>query len=111
MKIAIWGAGTLGYGLAFRLMTSDFTTELAWINRSYDKIQSLGIDFRHGLAFAPNCREVHCYREKHAEYAIEDSDILILCHGIGVRNGQTRKDVYKANTAIFKETIITMLIL
>lgn len=106
MKIAVWGAGTLGSGLVFRLMTSEFTNEIAWINRSFEIIDSHTIDFRHGLSFAPTCREINCFSQENAEFGLMDTSILVVCHGGGVSQGQTRSDIYELNKKIFDDSVI-----
>lgn len=106
MKIAVWGAGTLGYGLVFRLMTSEFTSEISWINRSFEIIDSHSIDFRHGLAFSPACKEINCFSQENAKFGLTDASVLVICNGCGVKKGQTRNDIYKSNKVIFDASVI-----
>lgn len=106
MKIAVWGAGTLGHGIAFKLMSSIFTTELVWINRDFKRMNAYGIDFKHGLSFAPTCREIYCAKPEHAYDVLPGAKILILAYGIVVKEGQTRQDVYFDNCDMYDKTVI-----
>ncbi len=54
MRIGVWGAGSIGSGLVYRLATTAFTSQLLWINRSYEKIEKRVVDIEHGLGFAPS---------------------------------------------------------
>lgn len=102
MRIAVWGAGTIGSGLVRRLSISDFTDQILWVNRSLDKIDRLAADIKHGLAMVPRCTDVSIVSEKRARSRIKNIDILVLTQGITVKPGQTRNDVYAANRAIYQ---------
>lgn len=109
MKIAVWGAGTIGTGLVYRLATTAFTSEIRWINRSYDDVARRVIDLEQGLDFAPTCHRVKAYRQEDAPHALADSGIIILTLGKGVKPGGKREDLYPDNRDLFRESVLPSL--
>lgn len=109
MKIAVWGAGEIGRGVAYRLVTTVFTSELHWINRTYQKIEHRVVDLEHGLDFAPSCRSVIAHSEEKAARALDGAGILVLTLGAAVGPGQSRADLYPQNRALFDESVIPVL--
>jgi len=109
MRIGIWGAGEIGTGLAYRLATTPFTSELFWINRSYNRIAHRVVDIEHGLAFAPTCWRVSAYPQDRAGHAVRKADLLILTLGAPVPPGGSREDVYTDNVRVFRQAVIPAL--
>jgi L-lactate dehydrogenase len=109
MKIAIWGAGHVGRLVTYRFATLDFVSEIAWINRSLDKVECRRIDIDQGLAFAPACHTILAYEQKQAKEALHAAAILILALGKKVPPGGTREQVYSDTVAMFKEGVIPAL--
>ncbi len=109
MKIAVWGAGEIGRGVAYRLVTTVFTSELHWINRTYPKIEHRVVDLEHGLDFAPSCRSVTAHSEEKAARVLEGAGILVLTLGAAVKEGQSRADLYPENRKLFDESVIPVL--
>ncbi|MFY9822334.1 MAG: hypothetical protein WAM82_13205 [Thermoanaerobaculia bacterium] len=109
MKIAVWGAGEIGMGVAYRLATTVFTSELHWINRTYRKIEYRVVDLEHGLDFAPTCRSVTAHSEEKAARALEGAGILVLTLGAAVESGQSRADLYPQNRDLFSRAVIPAL--
>jgi L-lactate dehydrogenase len=109
MKVGIWGAGNLGPGLAYRLTTSPFVSELYWVNRSYEEISRRVIDLEHGLAFVPTCHSVIGVRQEDVATVLSGIDVLVLTLGMRVPPGGAREDIYKGNAAIYREVVIPAL--
>jgi L-lactate dehydrogenase len=109
MRIGIWGAGEIGTGLAYRLATTPFTSELFWINRSYDRIAQRVVDIEHGLAFAPSCWRVSAYPQERVARALSQAELLILTLGAPVPPGGSRKDVYTDNARVFRQAVVPAL--
>lgn len=105
MKVAVWGAGEVGWFLASRLCMSPVVTELVWINRTFARIDRRCLDFGHGLAFAPTCRLVTPRSQEDILDLTPSIDLLILTIGDKVTEGRTRADSYEANRAMFEETV------
>ena len=109
MKIAVWGAGEIGKGLAYRLTTTLFTSELHWINRTLDKIQFRVIDLEHGLDFAPTCRSATPHLQENAAKVLKSAGILVLTLGAPVGPDQKRADLYPNNRDILSKSVIPAL--
>jgi L-lactate dehydrogenase len=101
MKVAVWGAGTIGSELAYRLATTAFTSEIHWVNRGYERIAHQAIDLEHGLEFAPSCHRVEAYRQEDAARALRSCSILVLTLGAPVPKGARRADIYLSSRKIY----------
>ncbi len=104
MKIAIWGAGDIGRMTAYRFATLEFVSEIVWINRSMDKMESRRIDLDQGLAFAPTCRSIIAIPQEEAPEEMADCAILIMTAGAKVRTEGGREALYPDNAKIFRES-------
>ncbi len=109
MRIAVWGAGAIGSGVAYRLTTTPFTSRLYWINRTYENVESRVVDIEHGLAFAPSCWGATACLEEEAAEILREVGMLILTLGAPVPPGKTRQDVYTTNCGICREAVIPAL--
>lgn len=109
MKVGIWGAGNLGTGLAYRLATTPFISEIYWSNQTYAKIERPIIDLEQGLAFAPTCHAVHGFRQEDAAEMIPNLDVLVLTLGKRVPPGGTREQMYRENSEVYRKTIVPAL--
>ena len=109
MKVGIWGSGNLGTGLAYRLASAPYVSELFWTNRTYDRIELKIIDLQHGLAFAPSCRAVHGLTQERVNQMLMQIDALVLTLGNPVKQGETRGQKYKGNSEIFRKDVIPQL--
>jgi L-lactate dehydrogenase len=110
MRIAIWGAGGIGKPLTYRLATTEFVSEIIWINRNRPKIECASVDLGHGMAFAPSCRKLTPVPESAARQALEGVDVVVLTHGEPVREGMKREDLYATNRDILLEYAIPALV-
>ncbi|NOY89823.1 MAG: hypothetical protein GXP55_01345 [Deltaproteobacteria bacterium] len=109
----MWGAGTIGQGVARRLVMEPHVSELHWINRD-PKVEGFVHDLKHGLMFSPSCHEVRSYRTKDSDFArariaTQRSELVILTLGKPVPEGGTRADLYPGNRALFRELVIPAL--
>jgi L-lactate dehydrogenase len=102
MRVAVWGAGSIGLALAYRLVGVEFVSDLLWINRSIAKVSARIVDLQHGLAFAPACASVRALPE--AEATLDDVDLLILTQGRAVGPNETRAALVGANTQVIVES-------
>jgi L-lactate dehydrogenase len=99
-KVTVVGTGFVGATTAYTLMISGLISELVLIDANVDKAEGEAMDLNHGMPFvAP----VNVY---HGEYKdCVDSDIIIISAGANQKPGETRIDLVKKNTAIFKQII------
>jgi len=106
MKVAVWGAGDIGKNLVHRLVTTGFVSELHWINRNYELVESRVIDIEHGMCFSPICRRIQAARQESAREVLDEVDILVVTYGHAVEPGKTREDVYQENATMFDGELI-----
>ncbi|MEA1927252.1 MAG: hypothetical protein U9N73_03530 [Candidatus Auribacterota bacterium] len=109
MKVGIWGAGSVGFGITYRFATLPFVSQIFWINRTFKKIIQRVVDIEHGLAFAPTCRSIDAYDQDSARRVLPDIDLLILALGASVPPGKSRADVYLQNRKIYRDAVLLML--
>lgn len=99
-KVTVIGTGFVGATTAYTLMISGLISELVLIDANTDKAEGEAMDLNHGMPFvAP----VNVYHGEYKDCA--DSDIIIIAAGANQKPGETRIDLVKKNTAIFKQII------
>lgn len=99
-KITVIGAGFVGSTTAYTLMLSGLVSELVLIDANTEKAEGEAMDLNHGMPFI---RPVRVYHGGYSDMA--GSDIIIISAGANQKPGETRIDLVKKNTAIFKSII------
>lgn len=99
-KVTVVGTGFVGSTTAYTLMISGLISELVLIDANVDKAEGEVMDLNHGMPFvAP----VNIYRGNYED--CKDSDIVIIAAGANQKPGETRIDLVKKNTEIFKQIV------
>lgn len=97
-KIAVVGAGLVGATISYALAMKNLVSELVIIDINHDKAEGEAMDIREGLSVLGEM-DVHC-----GEYSdVADSDIIIICAGVGRKPGETRIDLAKKNIGILED--------
>ena len=96
-KAAVIGCGFVGASSAFALMQSGLFSEMVLIDADHDKAEGEALDISHGLPFA---RPMEIYAGSYDDIA--DAAVIIVTAGAGQKPGETRLDLVKKNTGIFK---------
>lgn len=99
-KVTVVGTGFVGATTAYTLMLGGFISELVLIDANIDKAEGEVMDLNHGLPFV---RPVNIYRGEYKH--CEGSDIVIIAAGANQKPGETRIDLVRKNTEIFKQII------
>lgn len=99
-KISIIGAGFVGSTTAYTLMLSGLVSELVLVDVNRDKAEGEAMDLNHG---APFIRPVKVMAGDYAD--CEGSSIVIITAGANQKPGETRIDLVKKNTEVFKSII------
>ncbi|HPD00195.1 MAG TPA: L-lactate dehydrogenase [Acetivibrio sp.] len=99
-KITIIGTGFVGSTTAYTLMLSGLISEIVLIDMNEKKADGEVMDLNHGMPFV---RPVNIYRGDYRDCA--GSDIVIITAGANQKEGETRIDLVKKNTAIFKNIV------
>ena len=100
-KVAIIGAGFVGSTAAYALLIDGAANEIALIDVIREKAEGEAMDLQHGLQFKPNVKVSFGN-----DYALcKDAEIVVICAGAHQKPNETRLDLVKKNSAIFKEMI------
>ncbi|HOJ12237.1 MAG TPA: L-lactate dehydrogenase [Clostridiales bacterium] len=99
-KVTIIGAGFVGATTAYTLMLSGLISEIAIIDVNMEKVEGEVMDLNHGMPFV---RPVKIYEGQYED--CRDSDIIIITAGANQKPGETRIDLVKKNTQVFKNII------
>lgn len=99
-KVAVIGCGFVGSSSAFALMQSGLFSEMVLLDADQNKAEGEALDIAHGLPFAmPMKISAGNYDD------IADAAIIVITAGASQQPGETRLDLVKKNTAIFKKII------
>ena len=100
-KIAIIGAGFVGSSAAYAIPLAGIARELVLIDIMKEKAAAEVLDINDGIQF------MHDIKIKSGDMdAIADADIIVITAGLARKPGETRLDLIKKNTDIFKNSII-----
>ena len=100
-KIAIIGAGFVGSTAAYACLIDGAASEIALIDVNKEKAEGEAMDLQHGLQFRPNVRI-----NFGSDYKLcKDAEIVVICSGAHQKPDETRIDLVKKNSAIFREMI------
>ena len=99
-KAAMIGCGFVGAASAFAMMQSGLFSELVMIDANRTRAEGEALDISHGLPFA---RPMKIYAGNYGD--ISDAAIVVITAGAGQKPGETRLDLVKKNTEIFKQII------
>lgn len=99
-KVAIIGTGQVGSTFAFALMVSGLATSIVLIDQDTERAQGHVMDLNHGLSFVqPSMIYVGDYSD------CTDANIVVITAGARQKPGETRLDLVRKNTDIFKHII------
>ena len=100
-KIALIGTGMVGMSFAYCLLNQAICDELVLIDLDKKRAAGEAMDLNHGLAFAQGNMKIYAggYEDCH------DADIAVICAGVAQKPGETRLDLLKRNTAVFKSIV------
>jgi len=99
-RVAIVGMGHVGATFAYALLLSGQAEEIVLINRTKEKAEGEAMDLNHAVPLA------HATEIWAGDY--EDcagADITVITAGAAQSPGESRLDLMKKNTAIFKEIV------
>ncbi len=100
-KISIvGGAGAVGASSAYALMMSGLASEIVLVDVNERRAEGEAMDLAHG---APFVRPVTIRSGSYADCA--DSQIVVITAGAAQKPGETRLDLVKKNTAIFRDMV------
>lgn len=99
-KVAIVGAGQVGATFAFALMMSGLASSIPLIDVVPERAEGHVMDLNHGLSFVqPSKIYVGDYSD------CQDANIVVVTAGASQKPGETRLDLVRKNTDIFKSIV------
>jgi L-lactate dehydrogenase len=99
-KVAIVGTGQVGSTFAFALMISGLATSIVLIDQARALAEGHVMDLNHGLSFVqPSNIYVGDYPD------CKDASMVVVTAGASQKPGETRLDLVRRNTDIFKKII------
>ena len=96
-KISIIGEGFVGSTTAYTVMQAGLASEIVLIDINKDKAEGDVIDMNHGISFVSPVKISTGGYE-----LIKNSSIIIITAGVNQKPGETRIDLLKRNTGVFK---------
>lgn len=99
-KVSIVGAGNVGSAFAFALLQSGLAREIAFIDRDERRAQGECMDLNHGVSFVQPTKIYSSGFE-----GCKDADIVVITAGAKQKPQETRIDLTRVNTDIFKQII------
>lgn len=100
-KIVLVGAGMVGMSFAYAVLNQGVCDEFVIID--IDKKRAVGeaMDLNHGLPFAS--RSIKIYAGDYSDCG--NADLVVLCAGVNQKPGETRLELLKRNTEVFRSII------
>lgn len=99
-KVAVIGTGLVGSTFAYTLLVRGLVSEIVLIDKNKAKAEGDAMDLNHGMAFTGPTR---VWAGDYADVA--DADIIVIAAGAAQKPGETRLDLVKKNTEIFRSII------
>ncbi|MFP4015553.1 MAG: L-lactate dehydrogenase [Halanaerobiales bacterium] len=99
-KVVIVGAGLVGATSAYAIMNWGLASEIVLVDIDEDRAEGEAMDLNHGAAFVKPVRIRHGGYEE-----CKDARIVIIAAGANQNPGETRLDLVKKNTEIFKSIV------
>jgi len=99
-RVAVIGMGHVGSTFAYALLLSGLAEEIVLINRTREVAKGEAMDLNHAVPFA------HATEIWAGDYEdCAEADIIVITAGAAQSPGDTRLDLMKKNTAIFKKIV------
>jgi L-lactate dehydrogenase len=99
-KVVVVGAGQVGATFSFALMISSLASSIVLIDNNPEQATGHVMDLNHGLSFVDPTRMFA------GDYPdCKGADIVVVTAGAAQKPGETRLDLVRKNTEIFKDII------
>ena len=99
-RVAVIGTGFVGSTFAYTVVLSGLVSDLVLIDVNRVKAEGDAMDLNHGLAFA---RPMRIWAGDYEDVAT--ADVIVIAAGASQKPGETRLDLVRKNTVIFREII------
>lgn len=99
-RVAVIGTGFVGSTFAYTVVLRGVAAELVLIDVNKDKAEGDAMDLNHGLPFA---KPMRIWAGDYEDTA--DADVIVIAAGAAQKPGETRIDLVRKNTEIFRSII------
>lgn len=99
-RVAVVGVGNVGATFAYTLVLSGLAPEVVLIDVNRERAEGEAEDLRHSVPFTPSSR---VWAGEYADCA--GAALTVVTAGAAQRPGETRLELSKRNTAIFRQVI------
>ncbi len=101
-KVVLIGCGNVGMSYAYALLNQrTYVNELVLIDLDMKRVEGEVMDLNHCLAFAPSKIDI-----KAGSYDdCKDASMVVIAAGANQKVGETRMDLIKKNSTIFKDIV------
>lgn len=100
-KVVIIGTGMVGMSYAYSLLNQNACDEIVLIDVNHQKAMGEAMDLNHGLAFSSSTMKIYAGKYKDCG----DADIVVITAGVAQKENETRFDLLKRNTGVFKSIV------
>ena len=101
-KVVLIGCGNVGMSYAYALLNQrTYVNELILIDKDEKRVEGEVMDLNHCLAFAPAKIDIRV--GKYDDCC--DANIVVIAAGVNQLPGETRMDLVKKNSVIFKDIV------
>lgn len=100
-KVGIIGVGQVGASIAFALMEKGIFNEIVLIDNNKEKAIGEAMDLSHGILYASSLSKIYAGEYKD----LKDAALIIITAGAAQKEGETRLDLVKKNSAIMRSII------
>ena len=100
-KVVLVGTGMVGMSYAYSLLNQNACDELVLVDIDKKRAEGEAMDLNHGLAFSGANMRIYA-----GEYEdCRDADIVAIAAGVAQKPGDSRLDLLKRNTQVFRSII------
>mgnify|MGYP001110637155 CR=1 FL=1 len=99
-KVVVVGTGQVGATICFALMSSGLASTIVLVDLKHELAEGHAMDLNHGLPFVQPAR---IFAGKYED--CRNADIVVVTAGAAQKPGETRLDLVRRNTEIFKDII------
>ena len=100
-KVVLVGTGMVGMSYAYSLLNQNACDELVLVDIDKKRAEGEAMDLNHGLAFS--CANMRIYAGEYED--CRDADIVAIAAGVAQKPGESRLDLLKRNTQVFRSII------
>jgi len=100
-KIVLVGTGFVGMSFAYALLNQRACDELVLIDIDTKRAKGEAMDLNHGLAFSDSHMKIYAGNYDDCK----DADIVAVCAGVAQKPGESRIDLLRRNTEVFRSVV------